>query len=55
MIRFGMSLGLDHTFKNVEFYGRGPIENYRDRKSGAKIGLYQGHMSDFNHDYMRPQ
>jgi len=55
MIRFGMTLGLDHTFKHVEFYGRGPWENYRDRKSGSKIGLYQGHLRDFTHDYMRPQ
>jgi beta-galactosidase len=55
MVRFGMTLGLDHEFRNVEFYGRGPQENYIDRKSGSKIGLYQGTIQNFIHDYMRPQ
>lgn len=55
LIRFGYALGLDHTFNNVSFYGKGPQENYVDRKHGAKIGFYQGRIDDFTHHYMRPQ
>jgi len=55
MIRFGMSLGLDPVYSLVTFYGRGPQENYCDRKSGSKLGLHQGRIEDFNHNYMRPQ
>ncbi|TXT16716.1 MAG: protein BgaM, partial [Erysipelotrichaceae bacterium] len=55
MIRFGMSLGLDHSYQNIDIYGRGPQENYVDRKTGSKIGLVQGNFKDFAHDYMRPQ
>ncbi|NTW96287.1 MAG: DUF4981 domain-containing protein [Erysipelotrichaceae bacterium] len=55
MIRFGMNLGLEPDFQGIEFYGKGPQENYRDRHHGSKIALHQGSMSDFNHNYMRPQ
>ncbi len=55
MIRFGMNLGLDPDFQSIEFYGKGPQENYRDRKHGSKIALHQGRIFDFTHNYMRPQ
>lgn len=55
MIRFGMALGLDHSYQTMEFYGRGPQENYIDRKTGSKIGFYQGSLLEFTHNYMRPQ
>jgi len=55
MIRFGMNLGLEPDFQSIEFYGKGPQENYRDRKHGAKIALHQGRIGDFTHNYMRPQ
>ena len=39
----------------VEWYGRGPHENYRDRKQSAPIGLYSSKISDMSVEYERPQ
>jgi beta-galactosidase len=55
LIRFGMTLGLDPSYAWVSFYGKGPQENYCDRKHGSKLGLHQGILENFNHNYMRPQ
>lgn len=52
--RFGFRMGLD-VEDSVEFYGRGPHENYCDRKSAAMLGVYEGKISDFEHDYLVPQ
>lgn len=49
---FRMSLNADD---NVQFYGRGPHENYCDRKAAAKLGVYEGTIADFEHDYLVPQ
>lgn len=53
-----LRLGLRFNFNGydkMEYYGRGPYENYWDRKSGYKIGLYEGLIKDQNHDYIKPQ
>ena len=39
--RIGLSWVLDQSLDNVTWYGRGPEENYPDRKSGYKIGIYE--------------
>lgn len=52
--RYGFRMGLK-SGENVEFFGRGPHENYCDRKSGANIGVYSGEIKDFEHDYLVPQ
>lgn len=39
--RLGLQMMLDEGFKNINYYGRGPYENYADRKSGAFFGQYQ--------------
>ena len=52
--RFGFRLGVNAE-DMVEFYGRGPHENYCDRKVSAKLGVYQGKIADFEHDYLVPQ
>ncbi len=52
--RFGFRMGLK-TEDSVEFYGRGPHENYCDRKAAAKLGEYSGKIADFEHDYLVPQ
>lgn len=41
MFRFGMQLRMPVTFNEVEYYGRGPGENYADRNHGAMIGKYR--------------
>ena len=38
--RLGLRLLLDPALTNVTYYGRGPLENYPDRKRGSDIGLY---------------
>jgi len=53
--RFGMQLGISNQLKQTEFYGRGPHENYWDRKTGAALGRYQLPTKDLAYDYVRPQ
>lgn len=52
--RFGFRAGLK-TDDSIEFYARGPHENYCDRKASAKLGVYSGKIADFQHDYLVPQ
>jgi len=49
--RFKVPLG----FNQVEWYGRGPFETYPDRKTGAKIGLYNSMVEDEYVPYLIPQ
>ena len=53
--RFGMTLTLPAEFDNMQWFGRGPHETYWDRKTGARVGLYQGEVLDQHHPYIRPQ
>ncbi len=56
MPRFGMRLTLPKSYEQVEFYGRGPWENYSDRNSASFVGLYQQKAADqFVKNYIRPQ
>lgn len=55
MLRFGVKFSVGEEFSDVKWYGRGPHENYCDRKSGAKIGIYEKSVADLEHHYMRPQ
>jgi beta-galactosidase len=54
-LRVGFRFDMPERFKTMAWYGRGPHENYADRKTSAAIGLWQGAIADQNHDYMRPQ
>lgn len=53
--RIGLQFTLNSKFQNIEWYGRGPQENYFDRKLGAVIGIYQSTLNDFITPYVRPQ
>lgn len=53
--RFGMQLTLCPGFDDIEFYGRGPVENYADRKTSAFIGRYRQKVSEQYYPYVRPQ
>ncbi|MBQ7580942.1 MAG: DUF4981 domain-containing protein [Clostridia bacterium] len=55
MLCFGMKFILPKKFDFVRWYGRGEHENYCDRKTGAKIGLYEKTVNELEHRYMRPQ
>ena len=54
-IRIGMQCSLTSGFDRAEWVGRGPGENYLDRKSGCAIGRYQSEIAALEHPYMRPQ
>lgn len=53
--RFGMTLGVPDDLTRVTFYGRGPHENYWDRKRGAPLGQYEMPLTDIPFEYVRPQ
>lgn len=53
--RVGLQFSLSPEFTDIEWYGRGPHENYPDRKSGAAIGTYQSTLNSFITSYIRPQ
>ena len=55
VLRFGMQFGLVKELDLVKWYGRGPQETYSDRKTGAKIGIWEKSVNDLEHHYMRPQ
>ncbi|MHA1729646.1 MAG: glycoside hydrolase family 2 TIM barrel-domain containing protein [Promethearchaeota archaeon] len=55
MVRFGMQTAIPADFKNVMWYGRGPHENYWDRKTGAPVGIYNTSIDKIIHNYVRPQ
>lgn len=55
MIRLGMEFEIDGKLSNVKYYGRGPHENYCDRKMSAHIGVYECSIDEFGHNYLRPQ
>jgi len=53
--RIGLSLMIEDSYKNVEWYGRGPQENYPDRKSGYRLGIYRSGVQDMYEPYLIPQ
>lgn len=53
--RLGTSWKLDGALENVEWYGRGPSENYVDRKTGSQIGRYRSTVTELYEEYVRPQ
>ena len=55
LMRFGMVMDLDYNMDNSEFYGRGPIENYIDRKASQNIGIYKQTADQQFFPYIRPQ
>ena len=55
MLRLGMQVRVPAAYDTFAWYGRGPHENYIDRNTGAKVGIYSGRVNDLIHNYMRPQ
>ena len=52
MPKFGMRLALDSSLSQIDWYGRGPFENYPDRKTAANIGHYQETLETFQVPYI---
>ena len=55
MPKIGMRMRLPADMTNIEYYGRGPWENYPDRKRSAFIGRYKMPLSEFETEYIHPQ
>lgn len=55
MPRVGMNMELVAGLDQVQWFGRGPHENYRDRKLSADVGMYSSTVADLYVPYMRPQ
>ena len=55
LFRYGMVLDLPASFSKLEYYGRGPEENYIDRHSSTFIGKYESDVKDEYYPYIRPQ
>ncbi|MEO8253904.1 MAG: glycoside hydrolase family 2 TIM barrel-domain containing protein [Flavobacterium sp.] len=53
--RIGMKMQLPVQFTNLEYFGRGPWENYSDRKTSTFVGHYKSTVSDQYVPYIRPQ
>jgi beta-galactosidase len=53
--RMGMQMQLPEEFTNLKWLGRGPHENYVDRKTSADVGLYESTVADQYTPYIRPQ
>ncbi len=53
--RFGMEMILPPEFNQAAWYGRGPHENYSDRRESALVGMYAALVDDLFEPYLRPQ
>ena len=55
LFRYGMQLQMPKQYNTIKYYGRGPHENYCDRKSSEFIGVYENKVADEYYPYIRPQ
>jgi beta-galactosidase len=56
LFSFGMTMAMPGEYSVVDFYGKGPFENYVDRNSAAKVGRYVQTVNEqYHYGYARPQ
>ena len=55
MFRYGMQLQMPAQYQTICYYGRGPAENYSDRKDSEFLGVYENKVADEYYPYVRPQ
>ena len=55
MFRFGVQMPMPKSFERIVYYGRGPIENYADRKDSMPLGIYDQTVTEQFYPYIRPQ
>lgn len=53
--KIGMQLRIEKQYGTMTWYGRGPEENYRDRKEGIPVGVYSGKLDTLWTPYVYPQ
>ena len=54
LFRFGLRMELPKAFNQVDYYGRGPVESYPDRRHSQHFGHYTGTVEDQFYPYIRP-
>jgi beta-galactosidase len=55
LFRFGMAIQMPKNYDRVEYYGRGPVETYIDRKDSEFLGVYNNKVAKEYFEYVRPQ
>ena len=55
MFRFGVQMPMPYDFETVQYYGRGPGENYIDRNNCTDLGVYRQSVDEQFYPYIRPQ
>ena len=55
MFRFGMQMDMPKSFEYLQYYGRGPMENYADRNNCSLLRVWEQTVSDQFYPYIRPQ
>ncbi|GAA2415050.1 glycoside hydrolase family 2 TIM barrel-domain containing protein [Actinomadura vinacea] len=55
LARVGYTVKMPDRFKTLAWYGRGPVENYNDRKDGTRMGVWSSSLDDQYVSYYRPQ
>ena len=55
LFRFGMQMAMPQEFEYLDYYGRGPVENYADRNHATPLGLYSQTVTEQFYPYVRPQ
>ena len=53
--RFGMRMEMPESFEYLQYYGRGPMENYADRNNCSLLGIYKQTVTEQFYPYIRPQ
>ena len=53
--KVGMTCGIADNFRQISWYGRGPLENYIDRCDGFDVGIYSLPIGQFMEPYVMPQ
>ena len=53
--KVGIQMGINRSYDQIEYFGRGPFENYIDKNYGADVGIYNLPINDFMENYVVPQ
>jgi beta-galactosidase len=53
--KVGMQMGIERSYDNISWFGRGPFENYIDKNYAADVGLYNLPINEFMENYVVPQ
>ncbi len=53
--KVGMQMGIERSYYNIEWFGKGPMENYIDKNYGFDAGIYNLPISKFMENYVVPQ